>query len=173
MSDSFRSIGYQAETALLELADLLQTGPVLRVYHRFWKPGTECLPGEEVWAISLVHQGREFRLPLTLALRLLLNYLATTRHVPQSATQIAAGIRRSPFCAKHGMNSGICSRRKIARSAIKEYIKRLRTALLVAFREAGLSLDPARVLVSRATAGNEVQYQLVSRIEVVHVSEAD
>lgn len=173
MSDELRIIAHKAETALLELADLFQNGPVLKITHRFWKPGTECLCGEEVWAAFLVCHGREFRLPLSLALRLLLNYLAENRHVPQSATQITAGTRCSPFYAKHGANSGVILRRKVTRSAIKEYVKRLRLAFTVAFQEAGLNLDSRRVLISQRTMGNEVQYQLRATIQWAHVSEAD
>lgn len=171
MSDELRIIAYKAEVALLELRELLQTGPDLRIVHRFWQPGTECLPGEEVWAVFLVLRGREVRLPLSLAVRLLLNYLAETKHIPQSATQIVAGMRRSDFYARHGSYSGVPSRRKISRSAVKEYIKRLRMALNVAFREAALGLDPKHVLVSRKTTGNEIQYQLRAAIQWVHVAD--
>ena len=137
MSDQLRAIGYKAEAALLELADLLQSGPVLRIVHRFWVPGTECLPGEEVWSVAVVCDGRETNVPLSLSQKLLLNHLAETRHVPQSATQIVAGIRQSPFYAQHGMNGGVAARRKISRSAIKEYVKRLRLALGAACKVTG------------------------------------
>jgi hypothetical protein len=72
---------------------------------------------------------------------------------------------------KHGMNSGVPSKRKISRSAIKEYVKRIRGALALAFREAGLHVDPKRVLVSKATMGNEIHYQLRARIEWAHLGE--
>jgi len=170
MSDELRIIAYKAETVLRELADLTQNGPFLRAYHRFWIKGTQCMAGEEVWAIVLVSRGREFRLPLSLALRLLLNYLADTRHIPQSATQIVAGLHRSAFYIKHGMNSGVASRRKITRSAIKEYVKRLRLALGAAFRDAAIDLNVEDVLVSRKTMGNEVQYQLRAGVECVHIA---
>ena len=108
-------------------------------------------------------------MPLSLALRQVVNYLAETRRIPQSATQIAAGMRRSAFYVKHGMNSGIPSRRKISRSAVKEYVKRIRKAFGLSFRKIGLDLDPKRVLVSKTTMGNEVHYQLRARIEWVHL----
>jgi hypothetical protein len=69
------------------------------------------------------------------------------------------------------MNSGVASTRKISRSAIKEYVKRIRRALALAFSEAGLHLDSSRVLVSKTTMGNEVHYQLRARIEWAHLSE--
>jgi hypothetical protein len=88
---------------------------------------------------------------------------------PQSATQIAAGMRWSAFYVKHGMNSGIPSRRKISRSAVKEYIKRIRKAFEFSFREIGLNLDSKRVLLSKTTMGNEINYQLRAQIEWVHL----
>jgi hypothetical protein len=169
MCDNFRSIAERAEVLLAELAWLSQTGPELRIVHRFRVPGTNCQAGEEIWAISTVHRGREIILPLSLALRQVVDYLAETRHVPQSASQIAAGMRRSAFYVKHGMNSGIPSKRKISRSAVKEYIKRIRKAFDLSFREIGLNLDPKRVLVSKTTVGNEIHYQLRARIEWVHL----
>jgi hypothetical protein len=169
MSSDLRSIAERAEVLLSELARLSQTGPELRIVHRFQRPGADCQAGEEIWAISVVHRGREIILPLSLALRQIVNYLAETRHIPQSATQIAAGMRRSAFYAKHGMNSGVLSRRKISRSAIKEYIRRIRKAIDLAFREAALDLDSRRVLVSRTTMGNEIHYQLRATIEWSHV----
>ena len=133
--------------------------------------GTLCRSGEEIWGISLGWRERETPLPLSLALRQVLNYLAETRHVPQNASQIAAGMRRSAFYIRHGMNSGMPSRRKISRSAVKEYVKRIRQALALAFCAVGLHLDPNRVLVSKTTLGNEIHYQLRARIEWVHLGE--
>jgi hypothetical protein len=173
MCGDFRPIAERAEVLLAELAFLSQIGPELRIVHRFQVPGTICLAGEEIWAISAVHRGLQIILPLSLALRQVVNYLAETRHVPQSATQIAAGMRRSAFYVRHGMNSGISSKRRISRSAVKEYIKRIRKALDISFRDIGLNLDSKRVLVSRATMGNEVSYQLRARIEWVHLVSDD
>lgn len=143
----------------------------LRILHRFKKEGTLfCSPGEEIWAlILLTSQGREIHLRLSLALRILADYLARTRHIPQSATQIAAGLRQSPFHLKHGRRGGVSQRRKISRSHIRVYIRRLRQALEIAFQEAGLPLDPNRVLVSLPTTGTEVLYQLKAAIEWTHV----
>ncbi len=169
MFDDLQPIAEGTEVLLTELSGLLQQGPCFRIVHRFHKPGTDCQVGEEIWMICLMQMGRDIHMPLSLALRQVVNYLAETRHVPQSATQIAAGMRRSAFYAKHGMNSGVPSKRKISRSAIKEYVKRIRRALALSFREAGLHLDPNRVLVSKTTMGNEIHYQLRARIEWVHI----
>lgn len=170
MSADLLPIAERAEVLLAELAGLSQRGPLLRIAHRFQRLGADCQAGEEIWAISIVNRGREALLPLGLALRLVVNYLAETRHIPQSATHIAAGMRRSAFYVRHGMNSGIPSKRKISRSAVKEYVKRIRKAFDLGLREIGLDLDPKRVLVSKITMGNEIHYQLRARIEWIHFS---
>lgn len=171
MSGDLQPIVEHVELLLSELAESLQAGPRIRIVHRFQSAGTICKAGEEVWAILLGYRGREVLLALPLALRLLLNYLAETRHIPQSAAQIVAGLRRSAFYAKHGANSGAPSTRRFSRSGIKEYVKRIRGALQRAFRDVGLDLDPGDVLISKGTVGNEVQYQLRARVEWTHVPE--
>ena len=142
----------------------------LRILHRFGKTGTLfCSPGEEIWTVLLVLPGRNINLRLSLALRILVDYLARTRHIPQSATQIAAGLRKSPFHLNHGSRGGVPQRRRMSRSHIRVYIKRLRQALEIAFQEAGLPLDAHRFLVSLTTTGNEVLYQLKATVEWNHV----
>jgi hypothetical protein len=142
----------------------------LRILHRFAEEGTLfCSAGEEIWAVVLVSQETEIPLRIGLALRLLVDYLARTRHIPQSATQIAAGIRYSTFHLKHGHRGGIAQRRKISRSFVREYVKRLRQALEIASLEAGVAMDPNRVLVSCPTVGAEILYQLKATVEWAHV----
>jgi hypothetical protein len=169
MSDDLRRIARNAEVVLLELRELAQGGPVIRIAHRFHRLGTDCQAGEEVWAVYLVFRVRELPLRMTLAIRLLIDYLARTRHVPQSATQIAAGMRESIFYRCHGGNGGTVSQRSFSRSAIKEYVKRARKSLDITFREAKIQLDSRRVLVSRNTVGKEKLYQLRARIEWLHL----
>lgn len=169
MYSDLRPILDKTELLLSELAQFTHAGPTLKIVHRFHIPETNCLSGEEVWAIFVVHRGRETHLPLSLALRLLLNYLAEAKHIPQSATQIAAGMRRSAFYVRHGKNSGTISRRKINRSAVKEYVKRLRIALSAAFREAAIHIEGRDVLTSQETTGNEVHYRLRANVQWVHV----
>ena len=169
MCSDMRPVARDAELLLLELSDLVQAGPQIQIVHRFHRIETECQAGEEVWAAYLIFRGRQIHLPLSLAVRLVLDYLARTRHVPQSGSHTAAGMRASLFYRRHGMNSGEISRRKVSRSAIKEYVKRIRKALDIAFREAGLPLDSRRVLISKETVSNETHYQLRARVEWVHI----
>jgi hypothetical protein len=134
-------------------------------------PGTECLPGEEIFAVYLVHRGRFYHLPFSASLRLLFDYLARHPRAPQSARQIELGVLSDDFYAQHGDNSGQRGKvpRRISRTAVREYIRRLHQALELAFEEAGLGIDPARVLVVEGTVGNEVGYQLRASCKWIHV----
>lgn len=172
MSDDLQIVAYKVESALAGLADLLQNGPALRIVHRFRTAGAvDCVPGEEVFAVFLVQRGRQFQLRLSLSGRLLLDYLARHRHYAQSATQIAAGIQASDFYQKHASNAGKSPRmrRKIARSAVKIYIRRLRQAFAAACEEAEVVFSADKVIVSEQTVANEVGYKVHARVEWSHV----
>jgi hypothetical protein len=79
--------------------------------------------------------------------------------------------RLKDFYRDHALNSGAPEVRKICRTAVKEYVRRIREALSVAFQKAALPLDPKHVLVSEATDGNEVHYHLEASIEWIHVDD--
>ena len=134
-------------------------------------PGSDCLPGEEILAVSLVYRGREYHLRLPLALRILFDYLARHSRVPQSAGQIQLGIRADDFYRRHAAN-GTGRRavtRGMTRSAMRVYADRLQEALHMAFREASLRVDPSTVLIELRTVGNEVGYRLKAHCEWVHL----
>jgi len=171
MNDDSIEVIEQVDLLLLELRTLRSEGPHLRVIHRFRHPGSECGPGEEIVAIHLVHRAREFLVPLSCSLLLVFDYLAHHSHFPQSAAQITAGMKADPFYYKHGANAATHVRltRKISRSSVKVYIERLRTALLQAFRNAQIQIDPFSVLVSEETSSNETGYRLRARFEWIHI----
>lgn len=160
-----------SETLLFELRDVRQNGPLFRIVHRFCSAGTNCLPGEEVAAIYVVHRGCDFLIPLSLTLRLLVDYLAKYSRFPQNASQIEACFKADPFYTRHGMNVATTGtlRRRITRSAIKIYIQRIREALACAFLEAKLPLDPRDVLLSQKTVMNEVGYRLRAMYQWIHI----
>jgi hypothetical protein len=170
MRDSLEPVVDCVDLLLAELRVLKSQGPQLRIVHRFQKPGMLCAPGEEIAVVHIVHRGQVFPLRLSLALRMLVDYLAKHSHFPQSASQIEAGMRSDMFYTKHAANAfpqnGL--RRRISRSAVKEYVQRLREAFSIAFREAGLNLDPRCVLVSEPTVSNEVGYCLKVTAEWFH-----
>jgi hypothetical protein len=172
MQSEYRSILlHYIDLLFAEIAELRSSGPHFRIYHRFRIPGTDCAPGEEILAVCLVHHGREYHLRLSLALRILFDYMARHSRFPQSASQIEAGVRADRFSARHA--SAVMERgkptRSIPRSCVKVYIERLRSALEIAFREAGLLMDPHAVLLSQETVMNEVGYRLKASFEWLHI----
>ncbi len=170
MRDSLEPVIDGVDLLLAELRLLKSQGPHLRIVHRFREPGMLCAPGEEIVIVFLVYRGQRYALRLSLALRLLVDYLAKHAHFPQSASQIEAGMRADPFYLKHGTNAILHNglKRRISRSAIKQYVKRLRLALGLAFRDAGLNLNPLHVVVSEPTLMNEVGYRLNATVEWFH-----
>lgn len=175
MRDSLEPVVDGVDLLLAELRVLKSQGPYLRIVHRFREPGTLCAPGEEIAMAFLVHRGQLYPLRLSLALRILIDYLAKHSHFPQSASQIEAGIRADLFYLKHGNNAMLPNglKRRISRSVIREYVKRLRLAIGFAFREAGLNLDPRHVLASEPTVMNEVGYRLKATVEWSHEGDSD
>lgn len=174
MNDKLAPVIDEVMLLFTELKVLQQLGPAFVIRHRFHVQGTDCLPGEEVAQISLIHRGREFPIRLSLALRLLFNYLAEHRRLPQSAKQVQAGISTDAFYTNHGANakSGKKQTRRFSHVSIKEYVKRLRRVFAVAFLEAGLKLNPNSVLTSEQTEGNSVLYRLRATVEWIHLNGA-
>jgi hypothetical protein len=161
----------KVDLLLVELAELRSRGPNFIIHHRFRKPGTACAPGEEIFAVCLVHHGREYCLHLSLALRILFDYLARHSRLPQCAAQIEAGIRADRFSVQHATFLMGRSKltRSIPRSYVRVYIERLRSALARAFEEAGVTMAPGSVLISSATVMNEVGYQLKAALQWAHI----
>jgi hypothetical protein len=169
------SIVDTVEVLLLELAQLERSGVHFIIQHSYQvaADSTQCGVGEEITAVHLISRNRKILLALPLSLLFLFECLARLKHIPQSATQIAASIRSSPFFRKHGMNSGAASTRKISRSGIKVYVQRLRRALTIAFEEAGIPLSADQVLVSRETVGTQVLYQLRATVSWMHTKKSE
>jgi hypothetical protein len=140
-----------------------------RIIHRFRTPRTDCMAGEEVLASLLLHRGREYQLPLSPALLLLADYLLRNSRYSQTASQIATGIHASDFYSEHGSNGRRQRIRRIPRSAIREYIKRLRRALALVFSEEMLRIDPRDVLVAEESVSNHLLYRWRAVVEVTHV----
>jgi hypothetical protein len=170
MPDTLRVIE-KVDLLLAELADLRSQGPHFRIRHRFHASPRECLPGEEILSVSLVHRSQEHWLPLSLSLRVLFDYMARYSRFPQSAAQIEAGVRTDPFFLQHVSNVMQCDRciRRIPRSYVRVYIERMRKAIARAFSDAGCAFDVASVLLIETTAMNEVGYRLKAHFDWLHV----
>ncbi len=169
--NSLSSVLNGVDLLLAELKNLRKAGSHFCIIHRFRMPGSDCLPCEEIFAVFLVHRGREYHLRLSLALRILFDYLARHTRLPQSARQIELGVRADDFYKKHARNATGRSvlTRSIPRSAVKVYVKRLHRALSWAFQEANIGMDPGDVLIAQKTVGNEVGYQLKARCDWTHI----
>ena len=170
-NDELTAIIEEVDLLVTELRELNQAGPHFRILHRFHAPGSNCAPGEEIAGVYLVHRGCEYFLRLSLALRILFDYLARHSHLPQSATQIEAGIRADRFYTEHG--TAIMERkaliRRITRSYVRIYMGRLRLAIKKVLNKSGLKMDTHAVLLSEETVMNEVSYGLKATFEWVHV----
>jgi hypothetical protein len=165
------SVLNKVDLLVAEIVHLRTAGPHCRIVHRFRMPGSGCLPGEEVFAVFLVYRGYEYQLRLTLAQRLLFEFLANHSRLAQSARQIELGIRADDFFRFHAKNANgrTTLTRRIPRSSIKEHIRRLLQALGLAFQEAGIGIDPRGVLIVQDTVGNEVGYKLKATCTWTHI----
>jgi len=155
---------------LLERRHLQAAGPHFVILHESQSDEWICAPGESVRAVHLVHRGHEFYVPLSLTLRLLFDFLAKHSRLPQTASEIAVRFRADCFYAQHGSNitkDGSLTRR-LARSAVRVYVERIRRALALSFQKANLRLDPFKVLASEQTVMNEVGYRLRGSFEWFH-----
>jgi hypothetical protein len=155
-----------------EITHLRSAGPHFRIVHRFRMPGSiGCLAGEEVAAVFFVYRGHEYQLRLSLAQRLIFEYLAKHSRLAQSARQIELGIRADDFFRDHAKNANGRTTlvRRIPRSSIKEHIRRLHYAIELVFQEAGLRVDPRKVLIVQETVGNEVGYKLKATCSWTHI----
>lgn len=160
----------KVDLLVAEISQLRTAGPHFCIVHRFRIPGSRCLPGEEVFSVFLVYREREYHLRLSLALRILFDFLARHSRFPQSARQIELGIRADEFYKRHARNATgqAAITRRIAHSTVRVLTERLKRALSLAFNEANLPIDPDKVLVSEKTVGIEVLIQLKARCTWVH-----
>jgi hypothetical protein len=156
---------------IAEISHLRSAGPHFRIVHRFRMPGSVCVAGEEIGGIFLSQRSCEYQLRVTLAQRLIFDYLARHSRLAQSARQIELGIRADEFCQNHAKNASgrVALARRIPRSSIKEHIRRLHQALGLVFQEAGTSIDPRNVLIVQETVGNEALYRLRATFSWTHI----
>jgi hypothetical protein len=171
MNDEFAEVAENVELLLFELRTLRVGRCRFRIAHRFQIRGVDCAPGEEIAAVHLMYRSREFPLRLRGTLILLFDYLARHSHLPQTASQITAGMRADPFYQRHAANavSYVPQPRKISRSSVKVYIERLRAALAQTLRDAQIPLDPYAVIASEETVSNQVGYRTRATFEWLHI----
>jgi hypothetical protein len=170
MRSEFDQIIRGVKLLVAERAQLAARGPHFLILHRFWKQETICTPGEAIAEVRFIHRRREIAVPVSLRLMLLFDYLARHKHLGQNAGQIAAGLSADPFTRQHGAYAGAKAglSKGASRTSVKQQIMRLRAGLRFAFRKAGLSLAPNRVLISEETTVNEVRYRLKASVSWEH-----
>lgn len=170
-NDDLRPVIAKVGLLLTELREIQAAGPRFRILHRFREPGKHCAPGEEVAAIFLNQRVPEIVLPLSPTSRMLFDLLARHTRIPQNASQIAAAMRADPFYRRHGANAFAQGNlaKTVQRTSVKEFVRRIRLALGVAFRDARLDIDPRAVLISESTCTNQVAYRLRARCEWAHL----
>jgi hypothetical protein len=171
LKNSLSTVINTVDLLVAEINHLRSAGPHFRIVHRFRVPGSECLSGEETFAAFFLNRGCEYQLRLSLAQRLLFDYLARHSRLAQSAHQIEFGIRADDFCKRHAKNADghTVLTRRIPRSAVRVHVRRIHHALSLAFQEAGMSIDPCKVLIVQNTAGNEVLYRLKGTCSWTHI----
>jgi hypothetical protein len=170
MSANFAPVVEGIALLMAEKEQIEARGPHFQVIHRFREAGKRCGPGEEILVVYLIYRAKQYLVHLSCSLLLLFDYLAHSR-VPQTTSQIFAGMKADPFYQRHGANSTVRGRltRKMSRSCLREYIHRIKLALKSTFREARLSLDPAEVLISHTISSNQATYQLRAKFDWIHI----
>jgi hypothetical protein len=170
-SSSLAPVAHDVRLLIAELNQLKSSRLPFRITHRYRLPGTECAPGEEVLAICFTPRGNEHQLPLSPALLLLGDYLLRNKQFGQTASQIEAGIDAGSFYSEQYATNARGRRqrmRRISRSAIREYVRRLHEALAIVFEKGNLRIDPRDVLTEEKSVGNQVLYRWNATVEVVH-----
>jgi hypothetical protein len=170
-NSSLAPVTHDVRLLIAELNQLRSSLLPFKIVHRLRLPGTDCAPGEEVLAICFTPRGHEHQLPLSPAQLLLGDYLLRNQRFAQTASQISSGIQASSFYSEKYATNGDGRRhrmRRIPRTAIRQYIRRLHKALAIAFQAANLGIDPRDVLTVEESVGNQVLYQWRAVVEVIH-----
>jgi hypothetical protein len=170
-NDSLAPVADDVRLLVAELNQLRSSRLAFKIVHRYRLPGTDCATGEEVWAICFTPRGHEHQLRLSPALLLLGDYLLRNQRFAQTASQISGGIHASGFYSERYAQNGEGRRqrmRRIPRTAIRQYIRRLHQALALAFQEANLDINASDVLTVEESVGNQVLYQWKAVVEVIH-----
>ncbi|HEV8414598.1 MAG TPA: hypothetical protein VGQ49_13465 [Bryobacteraceae bacterium] len=165
MSDRLSLVVEEVDLLVAEAAWMNARGPHFVIIHAWHQPGTDCLAGEQVAAVRLVFRGRAFQLGLGTGPLILFDFMARNRWLPQSASQLAAGLNADLFSMRHGSNAPKSRKqaRRFTHTTVKVYVERIREAMALVFREAGANVDPYLVLIS------EQGYKLKATVEWIHL----
>jgi hypothetical protein len=153
---------------LAEMNEIQRNGPCFRIIHRFSQGS--CAPGEEISAVLLANGRNFFQLPLALAQRFVLDFLAQHRRIALDSLQIVSGLSGDWFYREHASNSGQRQVKKIRRATVKVLVQRIREAMASTFTKAQVKFDPCDVLRSWPAEGSRrVLYKLHADVHWDHV----
>lgn len=165
-SEAISKIVDELEFLDAERRQLKANGPHFRIVHRSPQPFAPCSLHEKA-AVFLIHHGQMFQVGLGTTVVKLFDYMARHNRLAQTAREIENGIRAQREWSGLGgaaLASGISTR------YVRVYAGRIRAALGLALRNAGLEINPNAVLTSEGTALNEVGYRLRGTFEWLHIA---
>jgi len=151
-----------------ERRQLKAKGPHFMIVQRDGEQCNACASHRDFAAVYLLHQGRFFQVSLGTVLMRLFDYLARHNRVAQTAKQIENGTRidLSLRVPRDAVSTSVIPRRYV-----RVYVRRIRQALGVALRQAGLEIESDAVLASDGTALNEVGYRFHGTFEWLNTAE--
>ncbi|HEY5214950.1 MAG TPA: hypothetical protein VIJ38_18215 [Acidobacteriaceae bacterium] len=168
--EALRPIITEVEFLLAERRQLAAEGPHFIVTHGNHRSGLLCTSGETVEQVSMGYRWNEFPLYLSPTGLLIFDCLCRHRQISLTARRIAQILASDLFYVHNGANAH-GGRRKLIhpdRVSIKVHIQRIREQIAKAAVEAGLALDPSRILISEMTDSNTVVYRLKASVEFRH-----
>jgi len=123
---------------------------------------TRSLHGPVIERVGVIVGAKEVTVSLGIKGLAIIDVLVRYKPSILSADQIERILRNDPICARLGV------RRLIKRRVIRVYVHRLRMQLAHTFDEAGIAIEPKRLLVSEYTElANVRAYRLAMPCKVV------
>ena len=169
--ERFKRINEEISYCMAERRQLTAEGAHLIVTHGY-RRGWACLPGETIEQVCLGIRWSEIPIHLSPAGLVIVDCLVRYRRTPMSAARLALALT-SPFYTGQGRNAppGYWTVVVPSRASIKVHIQRIREQMSRAFVDAGLIVNPHKILVSNATDSNIILYQLRATAEVRHLDD--
>jgi hypothetical protein len=145
-----------------EATDLAARGPTFKIFVR--RNAGKELRAAQLEGACLAHRAQDY--PVRLGTRDLWFFYDLALHRRgRTASQIAVDLRQNPFFAVTGPRSR--NPWRIARSSIRQYVKRVRMAMTATFIDALIGVNVECVLRSETTSGNETLYRLQAQFQIL------